>query len=85
VFATTQTFEDAFTVNDVLRLMTGGWQIDSVERRRVRSAVAQAMVSLLERGGLIKEAEGRGKQQAIWRKAVWNQTGTLVAIGNTRA
>lgn len=75
VFAATQTFDDTFTVNDVLALMTGGAVIDGQERQRVRSSIAGAMMVLLDRGELIREVEGFGKRQAIWRKAVLNGTG----------
>ena len=70
VFAATQTFEDAFTINDVLALMTGGRQIDPPERLRVRSSIAQSMMMLHERGELIRETEGYGRRQGLWRKAV---------------
>jgi hypothetical protein len=75
VLAATQTFDRTFTVNDVMALMTGGRQIDGTERMRVRSSIAQAMMSLHERGELIKEAEGIGKRQTIWRKAVLTSRG----------
>lgn len=84
VLAATQTFEDRFTVNDVLALMTGGRDIDSNERQRVRSSIAQCVMSLHERGELIREAEGYGKRQAIWKKAVLNGNGHNSGIG-TRA
>ena len=75
VFAATQTFDDPFTVNDVLARMTGGAAIDVQERQRVRSSIAGAMIALLDRGELIREVEGFGKRQAIWRKALLNGTG----------
>jgi hypothetical protein len=75
VFAATQTFEGTFTVNDVLDLMTGEWKIDRPERLRVRCSIAQAMTTLHERGELIREAEGYGKRQAVWRKAALNGDG----------
>lgn len=76
VLAATQTFDGPFTVNDVLHLMAGERQIDALERTRIRTSIAQAMVSLYERGELIREAEGKGRQQAIWRKADLNGQGT---------
>jgi hypothetical protein len=76
VFAATQTFEDTFTVSDVLALMTGGRLIDTPERLRVRSSIAQCMISLLDRGELIRVAEGIGKRQAIWRKVSLDGHGT---------
>ncbi len=36
VLAATQTFEDTFTVNDVLAEMTGNQKLDPPERLRVR-------------------------------------------------
>lgn len=75
VFAATQTFDGTFTVNDVMALMTGGRQIDGSERMRIRSSIAQAMMTLYERGELIREAEGIGKRQAVWRKAALNGDG----------
>lgn len=57
------------------RVLTGGRQIDPAERLRVRSAIAQAMVSLLERGELIREVEGMGNRQAVSRKAKLNGGG----------
>jgi hypothetical protein len=80
VLAATQTFEGTFTVNDVLALMTGGSIIDGQERLRVRSSSAQAMMTLYERGELIREAEGYGKRQAIWKKAVLNGNGNGVGV-----
>jgi hypothetical protein len=80
VFAATQTFEDTFTVNDVMALMTGGRQIDGRERLRVRQSISQAMLSLYERGELIREAEGYGRRQNIWRKASLKRD--VTKIGN---
>jgi hypothetical protein len=84
VLAATQTFDEKFTVNDVMSLMTGGRIINGQERQRVRSSIAQAMVTLFERGELVREAEGFGKRQAIWRKATLNGNGSGGAVG-TRA
>lgn len=70
VLAATQTFEDTFTVNDVLDLMTNGRYIAGPERFRIRSSIAQAMVGLCERGELVRVEEGIGKRQTIWQKAV---------------
>ena len=75
VFAATQTYEDTFTINDVLELMTGGEQLEGKERLRVRQSIAQSMVTLFERGELLREAEGYGKRQAVWRRAVLNGNG----------
>jgi len=75
VHAATQTFEDTFTVNDVLELMTNGAVIDREERTRVRSSIAQAMISLHERGELIRVAEHFGRKQATWRKVPPNGAG----------
>ncbi len=75
VFAATQTFDGTFTVNDVLALMTGGNQIDGRERLRVRQSIAQAMMTLYERGELIREQEGIGKRQSVWRKAALEAKG----------
>ena len=47
-------------------------------------SIAQAIVTLFERGELIREAEGFGKRQAIWRKAVLNGNGHGKGVG-TRA
>lgn len=80
VLAATQTFDGTFTVNDIMALMTGGRIVDGQERLRVRSSIAQAMVTLYERGELIREAEGYGKRQAIWRKAVLNGNGNGVGV-----
>jgi hypothetical protein len=76
VFAATQTFEGTFTVNDVLAVMTGGQEIDGQERVRVRQSVAQAMVTLHERGELIRVSEGSGRKQSTWRKAALHEVGT---------
>jgi hypothetical protein len=75
VFAATHTFDGTFTVNDVLALMTRGRQIGGDERMRVRSSIAQSMITLCDRGQLIKEAEGYGRRQAIWKKAPLNGSG----------
>jgi hypothetical protein len=69
VFAATQTFDDVFTINDVMALMTGGRQIDSAERARIRSSIAQCIISLYERGEILKEQEHLGRRQTVWRKA----------------
>ncbi|HZT29446.1 MAG TPA: hypothetical protein VFA33_06165 [Bryobacteraceae bacterium] len=84
VLAATQTFDDPFTVNDVLSLMANGRQIDSNERVRVRASIAQAMMTLHERGELIKEQEHFGRRQTIWRKAELNGTNHSNGVG-TRA
>ena len=49
VFAATQTFAEPFTINDVVALMTGARQIAADERRRIRSSIAQCVISLYER------------------------------------
>jgi hypothetical protein len=75
VLAATQTFEEPFTVNDIMGLMANGRQIDPGERVRVRASIAQAMITLHERGELIKEQEHFGRRQTIWRKAQLNGCG----------
>jgi hypothetical protein len=72
VLAATQTFDETFTVNDVMALMVNGRPIDPDERGRVRSSIAQSMVTLHERGELVKEQEHFGRRQTIWRKAQLN-------------
>ena len=72
VLAATQTFDAPFTINDVLALMVNGSQIDPNERVRVRASIGQAMVTLYERGELVKEQEHVGRRQTIWRKAQLN-------------
>ena len=72
VLAATQTFDETFTVNDVMALMVNGHQIDPDERGRVRSSIAQAIVGLHERGEVVKEQEHFGRRQTIWRKAQLN-------------
>ena len=84
VLAATQTFSAPFTVNDVMALMVNGRQIDGDERGRVRSSIAQAMVTLHERGELVKEQEHFGRRQTIWRKAQLNGNGHSNGVG-TRA
>jgi hypothetical protein len=84
VLAATQTFDETFTVNDVMALMVNGHQIDPDERGRVRSSIAQAMVTLHERGELTKEQEHFGRRQTIWRKAHLNGNGHSNGVG-TRA
>jgi hypothetical protein len=75
VLAATQTFEETFTVNDVMALMTGDRQIDPRERLRIRSSIAQSVTTLFDRGELVRESEGYGKRQAIWRRAALNGNG----------
>ena len=75
VFAATQTFGEKFTVNDVMDLMTGGRQIEGRERLRVRQSIAAAMVSLHERGELLKAEEHYGRSQTVWQKAELNGKG----------
>ena len=82
VFAATQTFEDMFTINDVLALMTGDRPIAAEERLRVRQAIAHAMKTLWERGELVKEEGHYGRHQSVWRKADLNGHG--IGVG-TRA
>lgn len=84
VLAATQTFNETFTVNDVMALMVNGHQIDPDERGRVRSSIAQAMVTLHERGELVKHQEHFGRRQTIWRKAQLNGNGHSNGVG-TRA
>ena len=69
VFAATQTFEGRFSVNDVMDLMTGSRQIEGQERLRVRQSIAAAMVTLHERGELLKAEEHCGRSQTVWLKA----------------
>ncbi len=69
VLAATQTFNGTFTVNDIMARMTGNAMIDGAERLRVRSAIASAMMALLDRGEVIRETAGYGRRQAIWKKA----------------
>ena len=76
VFAATQTFAEPFTINDVVALMTGGRQIAADERRRIRSSIAQCVISLYERGEVIKEEEHFGRKQAVWKRAPLNGSGT---------
>jgi hypothetical protein len=76
VFAATQTFEDTFTVNDVADLMTGDRKIEGRERVRVRQAVAQAMITLNDRGELVRVKERSGRRPSTWRKSSWNDVGT---------
>ena len=68
----------------VMALMVNGRQIDGDERGRVRSSIAQAMVTLHERGELVKEQEHFGRRQTIWRKAQLNGNGHSNGVG-TRA
>jgi hypothetical protein len=75
VFAATQTFGDSFTVNEVMDLMTGGKQIAGPERLRVRQSIAAAMITLHERGALMKTDEHSGRRQTTWKKAESNGHG----------
>ncbi len=84
VLAATQTFDDQFTVNDVVDLMTNGAHLDPTERQRVRSSVAQAISTLHERGEIVKESQGIGRQQSMWRRAILNGNGHSNGVG-TRA
>ena len=68
VFAATQTFEEKFTVNDVMDLMTGGREIEGKERLRVRQSIAAAIITLHERGELLKAEEHVGRSQTVWQK-----------------
>jgi hypothetical protein len=72
VFAATQTFAEKFTVNDVMNLMTGGRHIEGPERLRVRQSIAAAMMTLHERGELLKVVEHNGRSQTVWQKAKLN-------------
>jgi hypothetical protein len=70
VLVATQTFDGPFTVNDVVERMTNGARIDAVERQRVRSSIAQAMAVLHEHGEVVKDSQGIGRQQSVWRKVI---------------
>jgi hypothetical protein len=75
VFAATQTFGEKFTINDVMDLMTGSQQIEGKERLRVRQSIAAAIVSLHERGELLKIEEHYGRSQTVGQKAQLNGKG----------
>lgn len=77
VLAATQTFDGPFTVNDVLHLMAGDRQIDALERTRIRTSIAQAMVSLADRGQLLKERQGTGRSQTTWKRVSLSANGRL--------
>lgn len=81
VFAATQTFDEAFTINDVMSRMTTDRQINPAERTRIRQSIAQAVVSLFERGEVLKEAEHFGRKQTIWKKAALNGNGNGNGVG----
>ena len=68
VYAATQTFDELFTVNDVVDRMLNGRQVDRVERLRIRTSVAGGMIALSERGQLMRESQGIGRKQSIWRR-----------------
>jgi hypothetical protein len=68
VYAATQTFDDTFTVNDVMDRMLNGRNPDRVERLRIRTSIAAGMMALAERGQLNREQQGIGRQQTIWSK-----------------
>jgi hypothetical protein len=70
-------------VNDVVSLMTNAATIDPPERLRIRSSVAQCMTMLYDRGEVLKETQGIGRQQTLWRKARVN--GRAGANGSARA
>ena len=80
VFAATQTFDDTFTVNDIVDRMTNGADIDQPERLRVRSSIAQCMATLHERGEVLKESQGIGRQQSVWRKVNMNGHGNVAGM-----
>jgi hypothetical protein len=79
VFAATQTFDGTFTVNHVMDLMTGGKRIEGKERLRVRQSIAQAIVTLHQRGELIKAEEHYGRKQTVWRKVELNGSGNAAS------
>jgi len=69
VLAAVQTFDDTFTLNDLLALMTNGAHLDPSERTRVRASIASCLMQLYERGHVTRESEHFGRTQATWRKA----------------
>jgi len=81
VYAAAQTFNDTFTVNNVVDRMVNGAQIDRRERLRVRNSVAQAMITLMERGELLRESKGIGRQQSVFRNPAprHSETGPIKA------
>jgi len=76
VYAATQTFDDAFTVNDVVDRMLNGRDVDKVERNRIRMSVAGGMIALNERGQVTREFQGIGCKQSIWRAVVHTAHGS---------
>ena len=76
VYAATQTFDDAFTVNDVVDRMLNGRDVDKVERNRIRMSVAGGMIALNERGQVTREFQGIGRRQSIWRAVVHTAHGS---------
>ena len=68
VFRATQKFDKVFTVNDVVAAILEGTHAAEEEFKRVRSTVAQLMMSMLERGWVYRVEQGLGKRQAIWRR-----------------
>ncbi|MBZ5619901.1 MAG: hypothetical protein LAQ69_14440 [Acidobacteriia bacterium] len=70
VYAATQTFDGTFTVNDVVACMLNGREVSKVERARIRMSVAGSMIALGERGELVREHQGVGRQQTVWRRVV---------------
>jgi len=76
VYAATQTFDDTFTVNDVVDRMLNGRDVDKVERNRIRMSVAGGMIALNERGQVTRELQGIGRKQSIWRAVVHTARGS---------
>jgi len=69
VFAATHTFDDTFTVNNVVDCMINGREVTREERLRIRSSIASCVVALGERGQLVRDHQGIGRQQSIWKRS----------------
>jgi hypothetical protein len=68
VFAGTLTFNNPFTVNDLVDRMVGEATVSEGERQRIRSKVAGLMAKLFELDYVNKYRQGIGKAQTLWRK-----------------
>ena len=76
IFEASQTFNESFTVRDLITKMLEGQHTAEEEFKRVHTSVAQMMMTMLERGWLLRVEPGVGRRHSLWRKIpMANHTG----------
>ncbi len=70
VYAATTVLSEHFVINDIFDLMVKDRTVDSHERRRIRTSIADALMRLLSKGQVSRVAEGAGRRQAVFTNRV---------------